>query len=112
MQKRNFFLYYEVMRNLWRTIKVRCGDVGVKGAGWGVLQALSLTAVGQVRRRKGEAWVFCKSSLGDLVHCWVRTAIQAGKCETTLSSILIVRINTLHNANLLPPANLQADDTA
>jgi hypothetical protein len=63
-------------------------------------------------RRKDMVWVFCKSSPGDLAQSWVRTPILAEKCETTLSSILIVRINTLHNAKLVPPTNLQADETA
>lgn len=112
-EKRNpiFFILEKFRRNPGEVIQ--CGDAGVKGAGLGSPTfSHSHGCGGGVEKRKDKAWVFCKTSPGDLACSWVRTPILAEKCETALSSILIVRINTLHNAKLVPPANLQADDTA
>lgn len=97
------------IRHLWGSSMVWSDDLGlpeqVREA-----RSLTLTLQGVGAGRRQEAWYFVDAPQVT-VHYWVRTSVLAEKCETTLSSILIVRINTLHNAKPVPPANLQADDS-
>ena len=96
--KKESYIWKNLVRNLWGSSKVRSNDSGVSRVG-----------LGRPRRKEGLGTLYTLPRW--LAHYWVRTFVSEEKCETTLSSILTARINTLHNAKLVPPANLQADDS-